>query len=179
MCDNITKYINDNNNIKSFVDIYNDLIKDYSDGDIKFIFNLEYNINIEETLKIEYELREKRFYQQKLRKEALIFYNNKCIISDIKRKKCLEVAHIKPVSHCESLKEKSDVENTFVLWIDLHKYFDNFDFSINPNTCKIEIKQNCEDYDFLKEYENKKLNLTEKNKLYLQWHYDAYKKIQY
>jgi hypothetical protein len=176
MCDNITKYINDNKNNKSYIDIYTDLLKEHNDKDIKFILSFEFDIDIESILRGDYEMREKRFYQQKLRKESLEFYNNKCVISNTKRSVCLEIAHIKPVSGCENIKEKKDVENTFVLWIDLHKYFDNYSFSINPQTCLLEIKNNCEDYDFLKQYNNLKLNLTEKNKFYLQHHYDRFLK---
>jgi hypothetical protein len=176
MCDIITKYIEDNNNDKSYVDIYNKLLIEHNKEDIKFIFNMEYNVDIESILKEDFEIREKRFYQQKLRKESLKFYNNKCVISDTNRKICLEIAHIKPVCKCDNTREKMDVENTFVLWIDLHKYFDNYSFSINPNTCILEVKKDCDDYEWLKQYDNIKIYLTEKNKMYLQHHYNTFKK---
>jgi predicted restriction endonuclease len=177
MCDSITEYIENNKNDKSNIDIYNELSKTYNKEDIEFVFKIEYEIDIENILKEEYEIREKRFYQNKLRKQSLKFYNHKCIISDINRNTCLEIAHIKPVCKCEKLNEKMDVENTFVLWIDLHKYFDNYSFSINPNTSCIEVNKNCDDYDWLKIYDNQKLVLTDKNKLYLQYHYNVFKNI--
>jgi hypothetical protein len=176
MCDVIIQYIEDNKDKKTFFDIYNELIKNNNKDDVQFVFSFQYNFDIENCIKTEYELKEKRFYQQKLRKESLEFYNNKCVISNINRNLCLEIAHIKPVCECKNTKEKMDVENTFLLWIDLHKYFDAYCFSINPDTYKIEVKKNCEDYEWLKQYDNKKINLTDKNKLYLQHHYTQFEK---
>ena len=175
MCDFVTKYIDANKNTKSYVDIYDDLINDeYPSDDIKFVFQMEYDINVNDYIKSEFELREKRMYQQKLRKEAFKFYNNKCIISGIKRKLCLEVAHIKPVCECKSTSEKMNVENTLLLWIDLHKYFDDYAFSINPKTCKIEINDAHNDHDFLKSYDDKEICLTENNKAFMVHHYDKF-----
>lgn len=175
MCDHITDYINENQNTKSYVDIYNDLIdNEHSANDIKFVFQMEYDVDIDKHKKIEYELREKRLYQNKLRKEAFKFYNNKCIISGIKRKLCLEVAHIKPVCKCKNMEEKTDVENTLLLWIDLHKYFDDYAFSINPKTCKIEINNSHIDNEFLEQYNGNEIKLTDNNKKYLNDHYDCF-----
>jgi len=175
MCDDIIKYIEDNKDKKSCTKLYDELSLNYKIGDIKFIFLVEFDIDIENILKEDVEIREKRFYQQKLRKESLKFYDNKCVISGVDRKICLEIAHIKPVCKCDNIKDKIDIENTFVLWIDLHKYFDNYSLSINPNTSKIEIKKDCDDYEWLKSYDDKQLNMTEKNKMFLQHHYEIYK----
>jgi hypothetical protein len=175
MCDSITNYIDENQNIKSYVDIYDDLINnEYPPDDIKFVFQMEYDINVDDHIKTEYELREKRMYQQKLRKEAFKFYNNKCVISEIKRKLCLEVAHIKPVCECKNTSEKTDVENTLLLWIDLHKYFDDYGFSVNPTTSKIEINKTHDDHEFLKTYDNKEIKMTKNNKIYMEHHYDKF-----
>jgi predicted restriction endonuclease len=152
--------------------IYNKLKALYNDHDIKFVLLTFYNYDIELELKKDTEEREYRHYQQILRKESFERYNNKCVISGIKEELLLEVAHIKPVSECELLQEKSDVNNTLLLWMDIHKYFDKYLISINPKTSKVEVK--CE---YLMKYNNLEVQLTDKTKEYLIEHYTKYKSL--
>ncbi len=174
MCDYINEYIKETINKISYTQIYNDLIKDNDKSDIEFIFLITYDIDINNEMQLEYELKEKRHYQKELREKALKFYNNKCVISKIDRLLCLQVAHIKPVCECINNSEKKDVENTLLLCLDLHQYFDNYYISVNPYTSCVEVNKYCNDYNYLKQYENIKLNLTDKNIMYLQHHYNKF-----
>ena len=92
-----------------------------------------------------------------------------CVISGISEEILLEVAHIKPVSKCDTEKEKVDINNTLLLWIDIHKYFDTYMISINPKTTKVEVK--C---DYLMKYNGIKINVNEQTKKYLKNHYSTY-----
>jgi len=151
----------------------------YPPSDINFVFVMEYDIDIESTLKINYVLSETRFYQQKLRNITLQKYNNKCIISGVDRILCLEVAHIKPVADC-SVPEKMDPENVLLLWIDLHKYFDNYSFSINPEKYVVTVCHNHnitnEEYNWLKQYDGLQLdkNVFSKSYKYFVYHYKIF-----
>ncbi len=179
MCDKILKYINDNNEKDIFI-IYEELIIKYPLEvlEINYVLYYEYNIDIDlyKEDNSNKQLTDVRFYQQQLRKKALIKFNNKCVISGIDREICLEVAHIKSVSDCINTYEKMDIYNTLLLWIDIHKYFDNYLISINPKTSMTEIKEiiNKSDYEFLTKYKNIKVNLDIENIKYIKHHYDIF-----
>lgn len=169
MTEQIKKYIDENINIQPMYLIYDNLKQKFNEHDIKFILLMCYNCDIEKEIMIEYEEKEKRQYQKMLRLKAFEKYDNKCVISGIEKGILLEVAHIKPVSECKNIQEKSDVNNTLLLWIDIHKYFDNYQITINPNTSKIECK--C---DYLMKYNGIKLDLDKETKKYLEHHYSKY-----
>ena len=174
MTDKIKEYINKYKNKKSFIEIFDELKLTYCEHDIKFIFLYTYNFDIDQDI-IDNALKEKRKYQQKLRDDALKRYNNKCVISDTSREKCLETAHIKPVSECESLTEKSNIDNALLLWMDIHKYFDDYQISINPLTSCVEVNINNETNEWMTVYNNKYIsNLTDGTKQYLKWHYSRF-----
>jgi predicted restriction endonuclease len=176
MTNPIIKYIDEKINEEPIFLIYDKLIQQHNKNDIKFVLITLYNINIETLEKIEYDYKEKRQYQQLLREAVIKKYNGKCIISGCDRLKCLECAHIKPVNECIQ-REKCDVNNALLLWIDLHKYFDNYDFSINPKTYLTEVNEKCIDYKWLKEYENIKVELSKENITYVQHHYNKFLSI--
>ena len=113
-----------------------------------------------------------RNYQQKLREECLDRYDYTCVISGEKKKKSVETCHIKGVSECNK-KEKKDIENTLLLSRDIHKYFDEYQITINPETCKVEVKDD-DDNEWLMKYDGKDIELTKKNKKYLEHHYEKY-----
>jgi hypothetical protein len=166
---NIRAYIDENQNL-SKNEIYKNLLLEYDENDIKFIFLDIYDIDIESEIKDDkYEVKKKRDYQYQLRIESLSKYDNKCVISGKDKKLLLEVAHIKPVSECETNTEKMDVNNTLLLWIDLHKFFDAYLISINPDTCMVEVKD-----DYFMEYNGLKLNLNNETKKYLKYHYNIF-----
>jgi hypothetical protein len=60
--------------------------------------------------------------------------------------------------------------------MDIHKYFDNYEISINPETNLVEITHN-KDTEWLKDYEGKYIELDNETKKYLVNHYNKFKKI--
>lgn len=170
MIENIKKCILDKKDKIPLMLIYEELKNQYNDYDIKFVLLTYYNYDVELEIEIQKEERENRFYQKSLRKKAFEKYKNRCVISNIDNKILLEVAHIKPVNECLSIQEKADVDNTLLLWVDIHKYFDVYDISINPQTCKVEVK--CE---YLVKYNNLHIELNDKTRKYLEHHYSLFK----
>lgn len=171
MTDKIKKYIDEHKENMPFTFIYENLRAMYNEHDIKFVFLTCYNYDIDLEYVTEMEEREKRQYQKLLRQQTLEKYKNRCVVSGIKENMLLEVAHIKPVSKCDNNQEKSDVDNTLLLWIDIHKYFDDYKISINPETMKVEVK--C---DYLVKYNNLKVEVDEETKKYLKLHYEIFSK---
>lgn len=170
MINKIKKYITAHQKTTHIVSIYDNLKEKYNEHDIKFTLLTYFNIDIELEMRVNLCEIENRHYQQMLRQRALERFNNKCLISGIGEELLLEVAHIKPVSECESENEKSDINNVLLLWMDIHKFFDANQISINPNTSKVEVK--C---DYLMEYDGKKVRINEKTKQYLRNHYKKFK----
>jgi len=169
MIKKIRKYIDDKKDLESMFIIYNTLKKSYNEHDIKFVLLTYYDFDIELEMHKEKEERDKRYYQQILRKQAYIRYQNKCVISDINEKILLEVAHIKPVSECSNEQEKTDINNVLLLWIDIHKFFDAYLISINPKTLTVETK--CE---YLKKYNGMTIKINEQTRKYLENHYSKF-----
>jgi len=91
--------------------------------------------------------------QSKFRDKVINRFN-KCIISDFHSDLC-EASHIIPLSECENF----DIDNGLLLNCCLHKLFDNFHFSINPNTLMIEIYPKSKHIEYLEQYKNKKINI--------------------
>ena len=85
------------------------------------------------------------------RKQIIMRYY-KCIISNMCKSVC-EAAHIIPFSETLSF----DVDNGILLNNILHKLFDEYYWSINPQTLCVElfIDETNDVYDILKPYENK------------------------
>jgi len=166
MINQIREYIKEQEAKIPMIMIYKELIKKYNENDIQFVLLTYFKYDIENLLKIKFENKEKRNYQNLLRQQAFEKFNNKCVISGNDEELLLEVAHIKPVSECKDINEKSDINNVLLLWIDIHKYFDNYKISINPNTGCVET--NC---DYFKKYEGKKININIEMKKYLEHHY--------
>tara|TARA_Y100000768_G_scaffold353291_1_gene305479 strand:+ start:816 stop:1361 length:546 start_codon:yes stop_codon:yes gene_type:complete len=174
----ITKYIEEHKNNKDLIQIYHEL-KDRKEihlvDILKRVLFEKYNFDVDFELK-ETEEREKRKYQQKLRKAAFDRYKH-CVISNRPEELLLEAAHIKPVSKCNLIKEKEDIDNILLLWHDIHKYFDNYLVSINPETCLFEIKDNI-NTDLFNEFKNKKIDNLNSNTLnYLKNHYNKFKNL--
>jgi superfamily II DNA or RNA helicase len=114
-----------------------------------------------------------RPYQAALRKIALELYDNKCVITD--RPFNLDVAHIKPDCMC-NLQEKSNQHNMLLLNTCVHRFFDNFELTIDAETCKVNISKNITDKS-LSQYHDKKIeNLSPETIEYLKWHNKCYRK---
>ena len=165
---------NSNDYLKSYYDLKG---MNYSDDIIELVYLIDFDININDLL-IESHEREKRKYQRKLREDALKRYSGECVISGENKQKLLEVAHIKAVKDCENINEKKDINNTLLLWLDLHKYFDCYAFSINPHTFKVEVNASIEDNLWLKKYNGIKLNcINPKMVKYIYHHYLNFQKL--
>ncbi len=150
-------------------DTQNDIQND-SQNDIANIKNIEIPIDNKQCYI------NSRPYQSKLRYNAFINFNNKCIISGRTEKRLLEACHIKPDCECEAY-EKIDNDNILLLWCDIHIYFDLYEVSINPENQLFYINQKSECYEYFKSlgFEYKKINnLSEKNKLYLIKHFEKF-----
>ncbi len=154
---------------------YDNLIKkNYSNDIIKIVYLIDFDINIDDLL-IETQEREKRTYQKQLRKDALNKYSRKCVISGQNKERLLEVAHIKPVKDCDNIDEKKDVNNTLLLWLDLHKYFDHYAFSINPDNFTIEVDNSKDDNLWLMKYNKMVLcDINDEMTKYIKHHYSIF-----
>lgn len=175
MLTSIKKYIDEHLDKYQFPQIYNNLFSDYNNHDIKFVLLVDYNYDIDTDYKKDMYECEKRNYQQLLRQKTLQRYNGKCVISGISEINRLETAHIKPVYLCDNINDKKNIDNTLLLWMDIHKYFDDYQISINPNTCKIEVNLNNKDNLWMKEYDGKMIdNLNNDTLGYLESHYKCF-----
>jgi hypothetical protein len=89
---------------------------------------------------------------QNLFRKQIVYRYNRCIISNMYKSVC-EAAHITPFSETLSF----DVDNGILLNDILHKLFDKYYWSINPQSLCVElfIDNTNGAYDILKPYENK------------------------
>ncbi len=76
--------------------------------------------------------------QSKFRAELLNVYNRKCAITDCDVEAALDAAHISPYLGTKS----NRITNGLLLRSDIHKLFDLYLISINPNTNRIVISSN-------------------------------------
>ena len=103
------------------------------------IFKIHILFYIKKFTKIEYkDMVNIRDWQHDFRQNVCELYNNKCIISNIECKSELEAAHIKEYKYGGTYSKY----NGILLTSNLHKTFDRYLWTINPDTFKIEIKNN-------------------------------------
>ena len=138
---------------------------DYEDEDI-FQIDLEFLLNNIYDIKL-VENKLKRTGQHEFRQEVLKFYGGKCIVSGNECEIELEAAHIVPFS----VRVDYSVNNSLLLERTVHSTFDKYLWSINPDTFKIEVKDNC---GSIKKYEGRKLNLSDDLEFNLREHYKTY-----
>ena len=110
-----------------------------------------------------------RLHQSKFRQD-IILRDKKCIISDADPIEC-EVAHIIPYSECNSY----SISNGILLNACLHKLFDKYLFSINPETSIIHISNINTDLS-INMYKNKYINIDSSYKPNLIIHYNKFLK---
>jgi len=87
---------------------------------------------------------------------GLIKRYNTCIITDMDEEVC-EAAHIIPFNKSENF----DINNGILLNCILHKLFDKYLFSINPETLCIEVSDRGLQYEMLSNNKNKKIQKLE------------------
>jgi ParB/RepB/Spo0J family partition protein len=81
---------------------------------------------------------------------------NYCIISNLHPNLC-EACHIIPFSECENF----DVENGLLLNPILHKLFDGYQFSIEPNNLIVKVNRKSIYYNYMRQFKNQKLSILE------------------
>jgi len=163
----IYNYINNQQQI-NINEIVNNFDEEYIQ-DIINILNIEFNYDIDITDK---ELKVTR-NDYKFKKNVKSRYNNKCIITEYDIKRC-EIAHIKPFSECLE-NEKYDPDNGLLL-DSMHKLYDQYEFTIHPETFQIMVKNTENDFLGLNKYNNKILNINKTCSKYLKYHYDIFMK---
>ena len=113
--------------------------------------------------------------QNEFRQKIIARFSNKCIITGMNGDVC-DACHIKPF--CKSSDEECfDVNNGLLFNCVIHKLFDMFDISINPNTLRFEISKKCKNYNFINKYQNMYISEIEKYdeiKNFLKFHYEIF-----
>jgi len=108
--------------------IYDELILlNYSYNDIKLIFLIKFDTDIEQL-----EFSKKRLGQEHFRNELIKRYDNKCVLTN---SGVCDACHIIPFANSDNM----FVDNGLLISKQHHNYFDNYIFSINPKTLRVEI----------------------------------------
>jgi len=169
----IIKYI-DNNNDKQINILYNELKNNLNKSLLDFIFYDKFDY---EHIELPEELPEKTIEEKIKRKDydfrkSVIEKYKTCMITN--KPLCIsQVAHIYPYKLSDS-DEKYDPENGLLLSAELHLLFDNFKFTIDPETNIITFSDDIlEDnsMNYYRQYHNMKIDLNDKNKYYLRKKY--------
>ena len=157
----LKNYLLSNNNTNINWEDYN--YNNYSDyyKDFKFLCEY-YDIKVMEE-------KEKRLSQNEFRIELINKYKS-CIVTDNPSVEC-EAAHINPV------KNDGDyfINNGLLLNCCIHKTFDLYYWSINPDTHIIEVNEKYN--TTINKYKDKQLNLDPSLYNNLLLHYTEYKKL--
>lgn len=151
----------------SIYKMYKDFL--YENEDL-YLFHLDFLLENVYSIKI-IENKRKRLNQTEFRKQIIKKFNSTCIISGITCIDELTAAHIIPITEDENY----DIDNGLLLVENLHKTFDKYFWSINPDSLLIEINQNI-NVGSIQKYNNLKINLQMNNMLYsnLRIHYDLF-----
>lgn len=114
---------------------------------------------------------------QDMYRKAIINRYKKCIISNMNIEVC-EACHIIPFSESNNF----DINNGLLLNSNLHKLFDKYYWSINPETLCVEVSKKCNTYDCITIYNNKHLVILKQfNETieYLKEHYKQFKMLYF
>jgi predicted restriction endonuclease len=150
------------------------ILKKYEDFDYEDEDDMELDLDF--LLSVKYkkikpsETKEERKEQSKFRKELLEIYPV-CVVSGYDCDTELDAAHIVP--HSDGINYNTD--NGLILNTNIHRTFDKYLWSINPETLTVECKNNY-NVGSIKNYKNKKLNikLNSKIKKNLEHHYNIF-----
>lgn len=114
--------------------------------------------------------------QQQFRRMVLGFFGGKCCISNSDIDVVLEAAHVTPFNGRES----NIIQNGICLRADIHKLWDEYLISINPDTCRVEISSLLSGTEY-EQFRNKEVfknvdkeKIPQKNTLRI--HYEKFKK---
>jgi hypothetical protein len=118
---------------------------------------------------------EKDYYKNLLR-EKVIKYYQKCVLTEETKLPCLEVVHIKPLKDC-NFHEKKNKHNTLLIWVDLVRYFENYDFTIDPVTKRIIVCSDCVNCEWLADRIYDTIDISSKSDPFIQHHFDKFHRI--
>lgn len=112
-----------------------------------------------------------RISQNEFRTKLIQLYHSRCVISLNSNPDELEAAHIVEVANGGDY----DISNGLMLEANLHKTFDKYQWTINPDTMKIETKNNIS-IGSIGKYVDNKINLELDPILYsnLKFRYDKF-----
>lgn len=171
---NIYSYIKDNDN-SNLEDIFNSLLNKYYYFDIQlgyfsYLNYLENNNLDTNDKKLKFnEIRKDYEFKKSVKK----IYNEKCVITNVDIDEC-SICHIKPCSESND-GEKYDYNNGLILSESLHRLYDKFLFTIDPETFEIVISDNIKNKKLsINQYNGKKLLLNLSSKKYLEYHYNIF-----
>ena len=112
--------------------------------------------------------------QESFRKKLMLIYSEKCAVTGTNVKSVLEAAHVVPFNGRNS----NHIQNGIILRRDIHRLFDTYQLSVNPENNLICIEPNLANSDYWI-YKDKALNSCEDIRLKpskeaLQLHYDKH-----
>ena len=117
----------------------------------------------------------RRLYQGRYRKQLIERNNGRCQLTHRDAIIC-EACHIRPHSVCDD-QDKYNPDNGLLLCRDLHRLFDEYMFSINPEKEEVIFSQKALENELLNDYHylhGMHLHLVEGNKPFLQEHYQIF-----
>lgn len=119
------------------------------------------------------EQRKKRSEQNQLR-QIVVARDKKCIITGNHARQC-DTAHIKPEVECNK-EEKLNPDNCILLDKSLHSLFDDYFWTINPKTHRVEVNDEVKDDSSFSiyEYRDKKVKLLDSQLKYIKLHYNKF-----
>lgn len=135
----------------------------------KFVYNIDINLLFNSI--------NKRIGQQLFRKKLMDRFNNKCVIDpeNYNLPTDCEACHIIPVC----IYSDYNINNGLFMNKHIHQYFDKYEFTINPDSLKIELKGKASKQNLIKQLEGKVIEILKKYediKYYLKMHYSEFKK---
>ena len=151
--------------------IFNDMIaSNYSYNEVRLYFLIGYQIDISEP---EYQFSKKRMGQEEFRLGLIERFESKCILTN---SSTFEACHIVPFADLNSM----NIDNGLLLNAQHHKLFDDYAWSINPQTLFVEINYSIADSSdmFIKMLKNCRLPFLKSypNTLkYLAKHYQKFR----
>lgn len=167
--------------ITEYKKIYSDMTSsNYSFNEIRLFFLIKYNVDIssnDEFASISVD----RIGQDEFRNKLIKRFKGRCILTGALSR--FEACHI--ISYADS--QNMHVDNGLLLYNSYHKLFDDYVWSINPNTLFVEVNYNLIDsndehvIEELQRIENKhisQLNSYPKTIKYLEKHYIKHSQIR-
>jgi predicted restriction endonuclease len=158
--------------MSEYENIYLDMVmSNYSSDEVRIYFLVKYQIDISEP---EYQFSKKRIGQEEFRQKLAERYDSKCILTNTAK---YEACHIVPFSDTHNM----SIDNGLLLNSQHHKLFDDYIWSINPQTLCIEINYSLANSNdvFIRMIQNKHLPILRSypNTIkYLTKHYEKFKK---